>query len=48
MAVEHRCGLGVQRVSKDSQSHLLTDDGRTLGRDTVMEFMQPKDATKTT
>jgi hypothetical protein len=42
MTVEHRCGLGVQRVSKDSQSHLLTDDGRTLGRDHLFGFGAPK------
>jgi hypothetical protein len=32
MAVENRCGLGVRRVDKYSQSHIWTDDGRTLGR----------------
>ena len=32
MAVENRCGLGVGRVDKYSQSHIWTDDGRTLGR----------------
>jgi hypothetical protein len=33
MAVENRCGLGVRRVDKYSQSHIWTDDGRTLGRE---------------
>jgi hypothetical protein len=32
MAIENRCGLGARRVDKYSQSHVWTDDVRTLGR----------------
>jgi hypothetical protein len=43
MAVENRCGLGVRRVDKKySQSHIWTDDGRTLGRGQKQECQSVK------
>jgi hypothetical protein len=38
MAVENRCGLGVRRVYKYFQSHIWTEDGRTLGRGIMTHF----------